>query len=92
MNDIEKEMILLGKRGSGKSVMMNHMLYEIGKKEQVKDIIKSNFARKNINLTNEELESEYLIVKSHLGLKHSHHMYSKYSLEHIIEIRKILNM
>ena len=39
----------------------------------------------------EELENEYRIVKSHLGLKHSHHMYAKYSLEHIIGIKKILN-
>ncbi len=70
--------------------MMNYILHEVGKKEQVKDIIKSNFAGKNKNLTEEELENEYLIVKSHMKIKHSHHMNTKYSLEHIIGIKKIL--
>ena len=70
--------------------MMNYILHEVGKKEQVKDIIKSNFAEKNKNLTEEELENEYRIVKSHMKIKHSHHMYAKYSLEHIIGIKKIL--
>ena len=56
--------------------MMNCILHEVGKKEQVKDIIKSNFAGKNKNLTEEELENEYRIVKSHMKIKHSHHMFS----------------
>ena len=90
MNDIEKAMILVGKRGSGKSMMMNYILHEVGKKEQIKDIIKSNFAGKNVTLTEEELENEYLIVKSHMKIKDSHYMFSKYSLEHIIGIKKIL--
>jgi hypothetical protein len=52
--------------GSGKTIMMQHMLSELGKKEHIKDIIKSCFNEKSINLSNEELEifsiTEGLIV------------------------------
>lgn len=84
--------ILVGKRGSGKSFMMRDILHEIGKKEKIKDIIKSCFNEKHINLSSEELEQEYKIVKEHIKLKHLHHLNSKYRLEQIIEMRKVLNI
>jgi predicted AAA+ superfamily ATPase len=88
--NIDTMYCLVGKRSSGKTVIMRHMLNEIGKKEKVKDIIISAFNKKHINFTEQELENEYLIVKSHIKLKHSQHLNSKYDLEHILEILKIL--
>lgn len=93
MEDENKCMkILVGERGSGKTFMMRDILHEIGKKERIKDIIKSCFNEKHISLSSEELEQEYKIVKEHIKLKHSHHLNSKYRLEHIIEMRKVLNI
>jgi len=45
--------ILVGERGSGKTFMMRDILYEIGKKERIKDIIKSCFNEKHISLSSE---------------------------------------
>lgn len=92
MNENNSEFILLGNRGSGKTMMIKQVLYEFGKKEKIKEIIKNNFDQKQKNLNNEELEQEYKIVIKHIKLKHSHHLYSLYSQEHIIEIKKLLNI
>jgi hypothetical protein len=78
------ERLILENRHSGKSIMIRHVLAELGKKERIKDIIQSCFNEKNINLSNEELEQEYKLLKTN-----PNDNFCKYKLEHIIEIRKI---
>jgi len=81
---ITAEHLILRNRESGKSIMMRHMLNELGKKECIKDIIKSSFSEKHINLSNEELEKEYNMLKTN-----PNDIFTKYRLEHILEIKKI---
>lgn len=89
-NELKAIKNVVGERGSSKTDMMGHILDRIGQKEKIKDIIKSRFNEKYIILSSEELEREYNIVLKHIKIKCSHHMYSKYRLEDIIEIKKYL--
>ena len=47
---------------------MKYILYDLGQKERIKDIIKSCFNEKHITLSPEEIEQEYNTVIKHINI------------------------
>ncbi len=61
---------------------------------KLKEIIKKNFIDRNKNIediTDDFLEMELYILRTHLKIKHSHHLDSRYSNENLKKIKDIFN-
>lgn len=62
--------------------------------DKIKEIIQKNFIerKKNIeDITDDFLTTELYILRTHLKIKHSHHLNSFYSKEILEQIKDILN-